>query len=222
MSGDGADREKGGISTAQAEIPETPFELSGGRLCLDFANTVYRRPTDSQKECLHSYSDLVRWGRQAGIVTDLEAQRLVREALHRPAQAAAVLAQAVTLREVIYRMFSAAVHQYPPQADDLATLNAALAQALPFLQIVPAAEGFTWEWLCSDEALDRMLGPVVRSAAELLTSSELEVVRECMAPDCGWLFMDRSHKRNRRWCDMKVCGNRAKARRHYERKKTGR
>jgi len=51
-----------------------------------------------------------------------------------------------------------------------------------------------------------------------LTSEELDRVREC-ADDrgCGYLFMDTSRNRSRKWCDMRGCGNRAKAQRHYRR-----
>lgn len=65
--------------------------------------------------------------------------------------------------------------------------------------------------------LERILWPIAQSAAELLTSSELGTVRLCEAPDCAWLFLDQSCNRSRRWSDMKVCGNRQKARRHYQR-----
>jgi predicted RNA-binding Zn ribbon-like protein len=64
-----------------------------------------------------------------------------------------------------------------------------------------------------------MLWPVARSAADLLTSQEQSRVRECAASDCGWLFLDLSRNRSRRWCDMETCGNRTKARRHYARSK---
>jgi predicted RNA-binding Zn ribbon-like protein len=60
---------------------------------------------------------------------------------------------------------------------------------------------------------------VVKSAGDLLISGELDNVRVCSAPDCQWLFLDTSKNHSRRWCDMKGCGNRAKVRRHYERKK---
>jgi predicted RNA-binding Zn ribbon-like protein len=65
-----------------------------------------------------------------------------------------------------------------------------------------------------------MLAPVVRAAADLATSAELSRIRECGSDTCFWLFLDRSKNGTRRWCDMKVCGNRAKARRHYQRGKS--
>ncbi|TMI77299.1 MAG: hypothetical protein E6H05_00485 [Bacillati bacterium ANGP1] len=65
--------------------------------------------------------------------------------------------------------------------------------------------------------------PVVWAASELLTSADVRRVRQCQSDDgCGWLFIDRSKNGTRRWCSMSVCGNRAKARRHYERTKVSR
>lgn len=42
-------------------------------------------------------------------------------------------------------------------------------------------------------------------------------LRRCQNPDCAWLFIDRSRNRSRQWCEMGVCGNRAKASRFRER-----
>ncbi len=83
-------------------------------------------------------------------------------------------------------------------------------------------DGEGWGWVDAGEpALDQMLGPVARSAVELLTSGRRARVRECEgANGCGWLFIDTSKNGRRRWCDMKVCGNRAKARRHRQRTST--
>lgn len=210
-----------GSGGARAATAASPFELSGGRLCLDFANTLSKRLTSHPKELLASYGDLAAWSRQAGLVTEREAGVLIREAKRRPADAAAVLERATALREAIYRIFSAVAGEGPAGGGDLATLNAALSEALPLLGIVPKGGSFAWRWTGDGQRLDRMLWPVTRSAADLLTSGELAAVRECEAESCAWLFMDRSRNRSRRWCDMKACGNRAKARRHYERKKAG-
>ncbi|MBX3582034.1 MAG: CGNR zinc finger domain-containing protein [Rhizobiaceae bacterium] len=55
------------------------------------------------------------------------------------------------------------------------------------------------------------------SAISLLAGHEWRKVRIC--PHCNWLFVDRSRNGSRVWCDMSICGNRQKARRHYERSK---
>lgn len=198
---------------------EYVFELSGGRLCLDFANTVSNRHGERPRERLLGYRDLVSWSRQAGVLADREAERLVRDAAGRPAEATAVLGRAVALRNAIYRTFSAVAAGRRPDAGDLAALTAALAEATARSRIVPAADGFAWDWSGEGGALDRMLWPVAKSAADLLTSDDVRAVRECASDTCTWLFMDTSRNRSRRWCDMRSCGNRAKVRRHRARRR---
>ena len=81
--------------------------------------------------------------------------------------------------------------------------------------------GFAWAAGAPGTPLRRPLWPVLWSAADLLTSDRLARVRSCGDPRCGWLFLDTSRNRSRRWCDMADCGNRAKARRHYARRVEG-
>ncbi len=198
------------------------FKFTGGFLCLDFANTLRHRLTAQPAELLTSYSDLVSWGRAAGVLEEREGRQLLREAARRPEQAQTVLVRAVALREAIHRIFSAAAGGHRPGREDLTALNATLGEAMGVLRLVPKGADFDWGWAADEPVLERPLWPVVRSAAALLTSSELGAVRACAAPGCAWLFMDRSKNRSRRWCDMRICGNRAKARRHYRRRRGGR
>lgn len=197
------------------------LKLLGGKLCLDYANTADWHASDHPEEYLTSYSDLVIWSQRAGILTEQLAKRLLLKAADRLQEATAVLQRAVVLREAIYAIFAAIAHGRKPGAADLHTLNAALAEVLAQSKIVAAQEGFGWEWAGEEDALGRPLWPVIRSAADLLTSNELDRVGQC-ADDrgCGWLFLDTSRNHTRRWCDIKDCGNRAKAQRYYERKRS--
>jgi predicted RNA-binding Zn ribbon-like protein len=86
-------------------------------------------------------------------------------------------------------------------------------------RIVAEASGYALQWQSDRDALDAPLAPILRSAAELLSSAELAKVRECAAEGCAWLFLDNSRNKQRRWCDMKVCGNRNKARRFYRKQR---
>ncbi len=126
---------------------------------------------------------------------------------------------AIVLREAIHRSFTALAHRRKPNPDDLATLNETLASALAHARVMPAKTGFQWSWDESKPGLDRMLWPIARSAAELLTAAELARVKQCGGWDCGWLFLDLSKNNSRRWCEMEVCGSRAKARAYYARKR---
>lgn len=190
-------------------------------LCLDFANTAEWHASDHPEEMLNDYADLVRWARIKGLVSAGEAGKLNEEASRHPGQAARVLGQAIELREAIYRIFSAqAQGLLLPQAD-LEIVNKALSNALSNAQIVSTAEGFRWAWAGDETALDRVLWPIARSAANLLTLDRwLARVGQCRDDrGCGWLFLDRSKNHSRQWCDINDCGNRAKQQRHYRRVK---
>lgn len=202
------------------ETAPGPNKYVGGNAGLDFINSVGGWVDgDPRHDHLRNYEDLVAWGEGGGLLDRRLAGRLEAEAAKQPRDAARVLARAVALRRTLHRLFAAIAAGRLPAAADLDTLNAALARTLPHQRLVAGAQGFGWAWDDSP-ALDRMLWPVLRGAAELLTSGRLSRVRQCGGEQCGWLFLDETKNRSRRWCEMSVCGNRAKARRHYRRSRT--
>jgi predicted RNA-binding Zn ribbon-like protein len=201
----------------ETETRQATTGLVGGRLCLDFVNTVHNYRSDQTRDDISSYSDLVAWSRLAEVVDDAEKRLLSREALQRPAEAMAAIEKGRGLRQGLYQIFSAIAEGRPAGRKDLATLNAALSEALGQSQVAPRADGFVWSWNNEDRVLHRVLWPIARSAADLLTSGDLSRLRQCEGNNCTWLFLDTSKNGSRRWCEMKVCGNRVKARRHYER-----
>lgn len=196
------------------------LQLVGGYLCLDFANTVDWRLSDHAGEFLSTYADLVAWSKHTGILSETQAHRLLRASRQSPRAAAAVLRRAVSLRELMYRIFSAVVDGGIPTRADIHELNEALSDSLSRMRLVPAGDSFEWTWAEDGEALKRPIWYVVQSAAMLLTSGRLDRVRQCKDDYCGWLFFDMSKNRSRRWCSMEDCGNRAKARRHYRKSRT--
>jgi predicted RNA-binding Zn ribbon-like protein len=199
---------------------EGPFDLDGGALCLDFVNTARYQPPE--RENLGSHGALVAWGEQAGVLGKAVARAVRAEAARKPAAAAKALGRAHALRAAIYRVFSAHAAGERVRPDDLAVIAGAAAEAAGHMRLVPREGGFTWEIdPAALRSLDGVLWPVARSAADLLTGGEVSAVRECALETCAWLFLDRSKNQKRRWCDMKVCGNRSKARRHYARTKAG-
>ena len=195
------------------------LNLLGGRLSLDFANTADWHAGDRPVEFLRGYDDLVAWSRRLNILSDYQARRLIADAGRRPPQAEAVLQRAVALREAIFGIFSSITQGELPQLGDIELFNTELSSTLSRSRIVPTAEGVIWDWPGTDESLDWPLRPVVHDALDLLTSPDLRRVRRCEDDRCGWLFLDTSRNRSRRWCSMEDCGNRAKARRHYQRKR---
>ena len=185
---------------------------------LDFTNTVGDRPR-FENEHLHEYSDLLSWAAQAGALDGSEISRLERYAKTRSKEARRVFERATELRETLYRVFSQLALEAKPDSKDLNVLNRWLSTGMRNLQIEEHDDSFDWSWSGSDAALDRVLWPIARSAADLLTSDEASQIRQCASETCSWLFVDRSRTHRRRWCDMKTCGNRDKARRYYQRQK---
>jgi predicted RNA-binding Zn ribbon-like protein len=195
------------------------FELTGGALCLDFANTLGDRPRATD-EHLVRWTDLVEWGVQASVVPSREAAALRRWAGQHEREAAAALAAARDLREAIYRIFSAIAAKGPAPAADLSRLNDWLRGCLGHLHVTARRGGYQWAWVPAPVP-ERVLWPVVRSAADLLVAPERAQLRECQSETCSWLFVDRSRTKQRRWCSMSTCGNRAKVRRFHERQRRG-
>jgi predicted RNA-binding Zn ribbon-like protein len=193
------------------------LKLESGKLCLDFANTLDWHASEHPIEKLVTYEDFVAWSNRIGLLSDRTAQQIRNIAAQRPKQAAAVLERAHTLREAIYAIFVAVSHGETPEQADLDTVNAATAEMLSQSKLVHGDHGFEWDWNGAEDSLDQMLWWIARSATDIMTSDDLQRVGQC-ADDrgCGWLFFDTSKNRTRRWCDMRGCGNRAKARRHYE------
>jgi predicted RNA-binding Zn ribbon-like protein len=215
-----SDTEPGRPDPALAASDGYRFELSGGDAALDFANTISRReePAESREDLSH-YGRLVSWAQQASLLPDKDAATLRADAADRPRAAVAALRRAVALRESIFSIFSTIARGDRPPAEALSVFNAALPGALASLRVAAERGGFGWRFAHPDGDLAPMLAPVARAAANLLTSTDLARVRECGSDTCSWLFLDQSKNGSRRWCDMKVCGNRAKARRHYQRER---
>jgi predicted RNA-binding Zn ribbon-like protein len=209
----------------------------GGSPCLDFVNSVRGRigHGDGTRardhadrvvgERLLSYDALLRWTLFSGTLTSADTRPLAREASASPAAAAAVLARGLVLREALYRLFTAAIEDRPAERKDLAAFNEELKAARAHERLAATAGStpaprFGWEWTDARTALDRMLWPIVRSAAELLTGPDLARVHQCPGPECGWLFLDTSRSHRRQWCNMADCGNLAKVHRFRERQRS--
>lgn len=200
---------------------KSPFEFTGGNLCLDFANTVDNRTSEHAKELLTDYSRLLRWGEESGGVSKKTVERLSILARESPGNAQLAVRHAIQVRDAIYDIFSAVAQRRGISSTALATLNQAARSASEHAQVVHTNRHFAWEWELPECHLESILWPVARTAAELLTSEELAYVRQCASVTCAWLFVDKTKNHRRRWCDMKTCGNRYKARRYYQRQKTG-
>ncbi|SEG91057.1 Conserved protein containing a Zn-ribbon-like motif, possibly RNA-binding [Nonomuraea solani] len=167
------------------------FTFVSGNLGLDLAGTIGRR-RGGRVDLLAAPEDLARWTVAAGL---LETP---------PAATDGDLAEAKALREAVYRLASAARTGERFEPADRGVLN--LAAGRP-----PAAVLLGERGVERAGDLRAALSSTARAAAELLGGPQAALIRECEADPCTRLYIDASHRRTRRWCDMRGCGNRAKA-----------
>jgi predicted RNA-binding Zn ribbon-like protein len=186
--------------------------------------TAVWRATERPEEALADYTSLVRLLSRSGEIDAGTTDLLLEAAAADPSEATAAVERAIALREAIYRILVARIADKLPRDPDLAMLNGELAEAMAAARIRPIGNAFAWDWA---DATERTMMPlalplwmVARSAAELLTSSEVDRVKRCPGTGCGWLFLDTSKNGSRRWCSMEGCGNRARVRAFAARKRS--
>jgi predicted RNA-binding Zn ribbon-like protein len=186
------------------------LHLIAGQLALDFANTASGRGSPTHQEHLREPLNVVEWAHHARIVSAGEARRL-RASKLKPS----LLTDATRLRNLIYEIGSSIAMGAKLKALHLSELSSQHAVMLASAKLRPAGRHLRWTWA---DAPSSLLGPISEAAVELLTRLEPSRIKQCSGHQCGWLFYDETKNNSRRWCDMKVCGNRSKARNARKRK----
>jgi predicted RNA-binding Zn ribbon-like protein len=197
------------------------FEFIGGALCLDFANTIHDSHAEDNEDELRNIADLLQWASEAGLLSRAEHDRLSAHYARNSQAALAALSAGIATRDLVLATFSGVAGGRPVSPRGLSELNAALARALAFPRVHKQSGRIAMDWESAAGGLQRVQCAVLISAAQLLASDRVESLRECASGDCTWLFVDETRNHSRRWCDMRTCGNRMKARRHYRRSAKG-
>jgi predicted RNA-binding Zn ribbon-like protein len=203
---------------------QQPFDLSGDHPALDFVNSLDNRfRPDGPIELLADYSDLLRFMEQAQLLSSQQT-RLLAKATKQDA-AARALQSARELREAAAVTFYGSVDRRPPPLTDIRTLERHFLSASrhrelqwkPSTQSSEGRPGIAWTWGRFETEADLPVWVLSQAVSDLMMSEEMGRVRTCAVDTCRWLFLDTSRNHTRRWCNMKVCGNRMKARRFQER-----
>jgi len=192
------------------------FQLVAGNVALDLTNTLdWRYDPERVVELLPNYGRFLAFCRQAGVVTAQEARHLLNQTSESLAKRA--LAQVLELRETLYALFLCAVRGEGPSTQMMKKFNIFLKEASS-VNLLSWDEG-SFHRVRSKHATRPMepLWRILEDGVGLLSSADVDKVRECGEETCKWLFLDTSRNGARRWCDMRICGNRAKAKRYYSR-----
>ena len=124
----------------------------------------------------------------------------------------------VSVRSALWDVAHSVAHEEPPEPPAVEEVNRALG-ARERLELVPAPDGVKLGHSHVGDAVDDALARIAEPIVRALGTGREDRIRICANDTCQWIFFDESRTGQRRWCDMKTCGNRAKARRHRERQK---
>lgn len=190
----------------------------GGRLSLALVNSVLWRRSAEPIERITDYHALAGYVRDAGGIDDAALADLESEAAGDAAAAKAALERALALREALFRLFSAVAAGGEPDGGDLAALDRAFRAGMRQLRVgVGSGRGYRPGWT----GLDVPAWEAAADAVAVLGSPDVPPVKQCPGESCGWVFVDESRNHSRQWCDSRMCGNRARARRHYQKQRAG-
>jgi len=194
---------------------------TAGSPALSFVNTLDWRLREAPEELFQSYDDLLRWARTELLLTAPEARMLRAKGRKDLRTSAGVLKDAVELREAAAVLWAARAGGKNLPAGALAVVDRfrTAAQAARSLTAKGSVAG--WTWRRKEAELERPLWAAALAVVELLISGDHLRIRQCGDAECGWFFLDTSKNGSRRWCSMKSCGNRNKARRFYGRVRAG-
>lgn len=193
------------------------IERVGGHVALDFANTAAGRDTDRPAEHLPDSGALMAWLKISRTVDEASFAQVRSLLADDPDLGSTIDGTAKDLREAIYRTGHALAHGCEPDPCDLRSITHWAARAFAEATPMRGADGLyrlDYGGTSPDVAV---LGPIALAMTELLGSPDVRRIGQCEGDGCGWLFVDRSRTGRRRWCDMRTCGNRSKARRHRAR-----
>jgi predicted RNA-binding Zn ribbon-like protein len=189
-------------------------QFFGGRVCLDFANTIDWRTSDSPQELIPDFAALLAWCMRRGILTSSAGSRLQAAAAHNPESASRALRIA---REVRSDICLAAEHLRHGKAVRLGQFNTRLSGVPAQPPLINNRKGYAFD--LPGVSLDEPLWPILWSFTAVLTSEDALRIGCCRASGCGWYFVDESPNHTRRWCSSEVCGNRERARRAYAKRR---
>ena len=195
-----------------SSIESRAFELIAGDPALDLVNTLdWRFRKSGTEELLASSDDLLAFAAQSELLTAKQIRQIVRSTSQR--DAADALVSCRQLREASAEILYASVGERTPSSAAIRTSDRFYKEAHSRRHLTFSASRCQWEFPASESSADLPVWLLSLGMERLLVSDDIERLRECGNPDCRWLFLDTSKNHTRRWCDMKVCGNRMKARR---------
>jgi predicted RNA-binding Zn ribbon-like protein len=212
-------REGAGDNAAALDAPSRAgiLPLVGSELAFDFSNTSSGRGGPQHIDHLRAPEHLVTWARHAKMLTPRDGDYIAKRLAANSALGTRLLDRALALRETIYAIGIACARGQRPRHEHVGALTQVYAASIHKARLSPCEANFAWVWRPEDGVIEAILGPIALSALTTLSQADLTRIKQCGGEHCGWLFFDTTKNKRRRWCEMEVCGNRAKQKAHRAR-----
>jgi predicted RNA-binding Zn ribbon-like protein len=183
-------------------IPSTVSD----HLCIDFVNSQFKDHTGGRR--VYDRLDRAEWQRWFLERGGFTSRRPPEALLYR---------ELLELRQLLRRLLESGRE---PDDQAMVELNHYLSRPSQSWELAKGESGFHLKLWWSDEDWRAVMAVVAASYARLLIGGGIDRVRVCANPDCSWIFFDDSHSGSRRWCDVAICGNMLRVRRHRERNRS--
>lgn len=192
------------------------FLFVGNELALDFLNT---RPIQNGEatELLPDFAALARWFRAAGVLTERQADELERKWAESAAGKRTV-EEMRQWRERLRKQVIAWEEGGPLHPAMVKEVNQLMAEHPMRLRLSAQKKPTTELWFEPHQPED-LFAPLAQSVATLFAETKQDRVRKC--GQCVLHFHDISKKGTRRWCSMRLCGNRLKVAAYAARGRAG-
>jgi len=175
-------------------------------------NTIHDRHEEPLRNLLHNYLDLVTWVYFADAINNSQKERLLHAGWENESKANQIYDDSLQLRESFYNFIVNMMNRDEISPANMQLINQWLSKAFSNMELTQLNNHFLLDWNEESFGLESVLWPIIRAFADLVTSEDINNIKQCS--NCGYLFVDNSKNKSRRWCSMEICGNRVKALRH--------
>jgi predicted RNA-binding Zn ribbon-like protein len=197
---------------------KSKFYWIGNHPCLDFINTQLMGKDNQLVDLLEEFSDLITWLLEAQVLDNAQAKEVIKR-WEGSSEAQSVLEQARTFRAILREAIERIRKQKPLPQSALDEINRWAANHTGSTELVRTRNGFSERFRLELKEPTQLIASIAKTASDLLCHADLSLIKQCENTSCVLYFYDQTKNHARRWCSMKICGNRMKVAAFYERKR---
>lgn len=194
------------------------ISLSGNSLVLNFINTVHNRnkPYNESIEYLKEPDDIFVWADILELLPD--DKKIPGNSSVKEFNLKNRFKELIKFRELLFSIFSAIANESEIEETQLSLFNRYLKRYYSSTELVIGENYEIFECITDyKDRLEFILLVLIKDARNLLLNENQNRIKSC--PNCGWIFLDKTKGKTKKWCSMKDCGNNIKSLNWYNKHK---